>query len=275
MISVVLVEPENAGNVGAVARAMANFDFSELILINPKCKHKSSTAMKRAKSAARILEKARVAKTFRVLKKFDYLVATTARIGRDYNIPRSPVSPKELAGLLGRKGDSKVAILFGREGKGLSNEEISLCDFVVAIPSSKKHGTLNISHAAGIVLYELFAGMKMQSISSHIAMAGSAEKEQLLKMFRKVLDSLHFATPGKKHTQVVVWKRLIGKSFLTKREAYALMGLLKKCIYLASSKSPALNSIALRPRRGRPRATGRHELKKRFRPKDAKQIQKN
>ena len=86
MISVILIEPEHSSNVGAVARAMANFDFAELVLINPKCNHLDKDAILRAKhSALKILKNAKV-KDFSYLKQFDYLIGTTAKIGTDYNI---------------------------------------------------------------------------------------------------------------------------------------------------------------------------------------------
>jgi TrmH family RNA methyltransferase len=231
MISIILLEPENAGNVGAVARSMANFGFKDLILIDPKCDPKSRDAIRRAKFAGSILKKAKI-RTKKVLDRFDYVIATTAKLGNDYNIPRSPISPKQFAEKVAvlKKKKTKIGILFGREGIGLTNEEVRACDFVVTIPSSKSYGTLNISHAVNILLYELFVAFEKPTISSHIVMASSAEKKQLLKLFNKVLNSLNFATPAKKQTQVTVWRRIMGKSFLTKREAFALMGFFKKLI---------------------------------------------
>ena len=94
MISVVLIEPENQGNIGAVARAMKNFGFSDLILINPKCRI-GKEAKNRAKHSQEILNKIKI-KNKDYLKNFDYLIGTTARLGTDYNIPRSPLYPDEL-----------------------------------------------------------------------------------------------------------------------------------------------------------------------------------
>jgi TrmH family RNA methyltransferase len=217
MISVVLVEPKNSGNIGAVARVMANFGFEKLVLVNPKCNHLSQTARNRAKWAQIVLKKAKVVKK---IPKLGTLVATTAKIGTDYNIPRSPITPKQLSSLC--KGS--VGIVFGREGTGLTNEEILECDFVATIPASKKYPVLNLSHSVAVVLYEL----SKESHISHIIPASKKEKEQIMKMLNKALDKMQFATKEKKQTQIKVWKRMIGKSFLTKREAFALMGFLKK-----------------------------------------------
>src|SRR3989344_1043349 len=122
MISVILIEPETSGNIGYVARVMKNFGFKELILINPKCDHLNLEAMSRATHAKNVLKSARIS-DFSILKEFDYLIATTAIIGTDYNIPRSPISIEELARKIsGIKG--KIGLMIGREGSGLNNKEI-------------------------------------------------------------------------------------------------------------------------------------------------------
>ena len=226
MISIVLMEPKVSGNVGAIARVMKNFGFSNLVLVNPKCNHLSQEARNRAKHANDILEKAKVRKK---LGKFDYLIATTAILGTDYNIPRSPITPEQLSEKLSKVSERlNVGILIGREGPGLYNEEILKCDFIVTIPTSKNYPTLNISHAVGILLYELHKKLGKKKVNDHIIFASEKEKEIILKKINNILNKLEFATKEKKETQRRIWKRIIGKSFLTKREAFALLGFLRK-----------------------------------------------
>jgi TrmH family RNA methyltransferase len=221
MTKVVLVESRNSGNVGAVARAMANFGFEKLILVNPKCSHLSQAARNRAKWAQDVLKKAKIVSSLSSIK--STLVATTGKIGTDYNIPRSPITPEKLADIANKKD---IALVFGRESTGLNNEEISKCDFVVAIPASKKYPVMNLSHAVVVILYELTK--KKENIASHIVFASQQDKKQLMKMLSKALNKMDFATKEKKQTQIIVWKKMIGKSFLTKREAFALMGFFRK-----------------------------------------------
>ena len=223
MISIILIEPKKSGNLGAVARVMANFGFSNLILVNPKCRKTAKEAIKRAKHGISVLKKAKVVKK---IPKFDTLIATTAMLGTDYNIPRSPVSPEQLSKIIPSKG--KVGIVFGREGPGLTNEEVLACDFVCTIPSSKKYPTLNLSHSVAVVCYELSKQLAGKKVSEHIIFASKAEKDQLMKLFNQALKKMPFKNAQKRETQRKVWKRMIGKSFLTKREAYALMGFFKK-----------------------------------------------
>lgn len=232
MISVILIEPSLSGNLGAICRSMKNFGLKDLILINPKCNKDSKTAHNRAKHAQDILNNAKV-KDLAFLKRFDYLVATTAKTGRDYNIRRTPLTPEELSVKLNSiekknktKKRLKIGIIFGREGIGLTNKEIDLCDFSVTIPSSKSYPTLNLSHASTILFYELFKE-KESNISNFIPV-GKKEKQNLLKLINKKIDSFEFSTKEKRQTQRLLWKRIIGKAMLTRREAFALFGFFKK-----------------------------------------------
>lgn len=222
MITIILVEPEHSGNIGAIARVMANFNFDRLVLINPKCNHLDEEALGRAKHARAILRKAKVL-DFSCLEDFDYVIGTSAIMGTDYNIPRCPLTPEELSlKLKNRKG--KFALVFGREGSGLSNEEIKKCDFMVKIPSSAEYPTLNISHAAAIILYALFIEKSFPNIPA------ITKKEKLIIMQKidRILEKMDFTTPQKKVTQKTTWKKIIGKAMLTKREAFVVLGFLRK-----------------------------------------------
>lgn len=224
MIKVILIEPENEGNIGAICRSMKNFGLKELILIDPKCKI-GQDVRNRAKHSQDVVRNIKI-KDKKYLKKMDYLIGTTAKLGTDYNIPRLALSAEQLADKIkGKKGN--IAILFGRESIGLTNKEISECDFVVTIPGNKKYPTLNISHAATIIFYELFKKFG-KGKTGKVTLVSRKEKEQMTKMLNKVLDNMEFATKEKKETQKTLWKKLIGKSFMTKREAFALMGFLRK-----------------------------------------------
>ena len=251
MMEIILMEPRRQENLGAVARAMKNFGFENLVLINPKCRI-GKKARKVAKHANDILDKAKIKKSS-YLKNYDYLIGTTAILGTDYNIPRNTISIEQLGNKLsalitkknannkkysGKKnennnksaswGNLKIGILIGRETIGLKNEEINLCDILATIPSSKKYPTLNISHSAAIMLYELFKNINDEKSNSNIIFAAKKDKEVIMKYINAVLDKMEFQTKEKKETQKKVWKRVIGKALLTKREAFSVMGFLRK-----------------------------------------------
>lgn len=223
MISIILVEPQTPGNIGAVARVMKNFGFYSLILINPKCDPLSPDSKNRAKWAQDILKRAKIKTS---IPKLHTLIATTSQVGTDYNIPRSPITPSQLSKRLNI--DKKIGLVFGREGTGLTNEEISGCDFTLTIPTHKRYPTLNLSHSVSIILYEIFKSKDKENIIEHIKAAQKKDKEHLLSLIDIQLKSMDFKTSSKRKTQQVIWKRIIGKSFLTKREAFALMGFFKK-----------------------------------------------
>ncbi len=224
MISVVLVGPENPGNIGAVARVMSNFGFKSLILISPKAKHLSDDALRRAKHSSEILRSAKI-ESIGFLKKFDYVIATTSKLGSDYNIKRLALSPEQAAEKIASAAGLNIALVFGRESTGLTNTELGYADFVLTIPA-KGHKALNLSHAVAVVLYEL----SKRSIRPGIAYATAREKSVVFQLISGMLDSLEFATAQKKETQKKVISNIIGKSMMTKREAFALIGLLKKII---------------------------------------------
>jgi TrmH family RNA methyltransferase len=228
MISIILVEPETPGNIGAIARAMKNFGFDDLILVNPRCNHLSKEALDRSTHARSILKKAKI-KDKRYLQKYHTLIATTSILGNDYNIPRNPITPEQLSEKLSNT-KKNIGIVFGREGNGLTNKEIEMCDFSVTIPTSEKYPVMNLSHSAAIILYEISKRQHMSRISSKIPLAAKKEKDVIMQYFDKLFDQIEFSTKEKKTTQKIVWKRIIGKSFLTKREAFAVIGFLRKLL---------------------------------------------
>ncbi|MBD3202743.1 TrmJ/YjtD family RNA methyltransferase [Candidatus Woesearchaeota archaeon] len=234
MISVVLLGSETSGNIGAIARAMKNFDLKNLIIINPKTDHTNDEALHRAKHAKKVLKNAKI-KNYSyfdkksedsIFKDFDIIIATTSVLGSDYNIPRLPLTPETLFKNL--DFTKKIVLVFGRDGSGLTNKEIKKCDLVLTIPSSANYPALNISHAAAIIFYEIYKITGSNKVNSHIIDASRKEREVILKKINKILDRLEFSTPEKKQTQKIAWENIVNKSFITKREAYALLGFLSK-----------------------------------------------
>ena len=226
MFHVVLVEPQNSGNVGSVARAMKNFGFRHLHLVNPKCRHLNQEAVSRAKHAAEILRKAKILKKFD-MSGFDTSVATTAALGTDSNVARLPLAPEALAKKFHRKS-GRIALVLGRDSTGLTNSEILKCDFVVTIPSSVKYRALNVSHAAAIIFYELSRKSRMKKISGTFVPVPAREKEVLLGLVEDLLNRMQFRFDSQRDTQRKVWRRFIGKAMLSRREAFAVIGFLKK-----------------------------------------------
>ncbi len=227
MLYIILLEPELSENVGFIARTMKNFDFNNLILINPRCD--LDKAIKTAKWGKDVLKKAKIKDT-KYLDKLDYIIGTTAKLGRDYNLPRNPINPEQLANKLSKIDLKKlrIGLIIGRESIGLTNNEINMCNILVTIPASRKYPTMNISHATAILLYELSKKINKESCISHIKFADKKDLQIITRLHNKILDDISFETKEKKETQKKVWKRVFGKALLTKREAFSIMGLFRK-----------------------------------------------
>ncbi len=152
-LRIVLVSPRNPLNIGAAARAMSNFGFADLRLVNPY-----DVAFKEARSAVRsrhILERAEVFDSVApAVADCALVVGTTALGNRDLHVPLNRL---EAAGALisTHLRSSPVALLFGSEKFGLSNEDMSYCHWLLRIPTREEHGSMNLGQAVAICLYEL------------------------------------------------------------------------------------------------------------------------
>lgn len=228
-MDVVLVEPETAGNVGAIARVMKNFRYSQLVLVNPQCDITSDEARNRAKHANDILNNAKTVSSLDELT-YDYLIGTTGSIGNDFNIKRSPLTPRLLSRKVGGfTSRVKAGLVFGRESQGLSNDELKKMDFTVHIPTHEVYPIMNLSHAVAVVLYEIYIAKNNEKMTKKFTPINNKDKQILLEMIDSILDSMTFQKgEDQKDTQKMVWKQLFGKAMLTRREAFALMGFFRK-----------------------------------------------
>lgn len=235
-LCVILVKPLYQGNVGAIARAMANFNLSKLCIVGDFVIEDESR--NRAKHANYILDDIAFFESFEDLRQeFDLLVGTTGIIGTDYNLPRSPLNLEEaVLELKDKKG--KIGLVFGPEDSGLSNELLLKCDFTLHIPTSKDYPILNLSHAASIVFYEFFKNnsSRTKDIRSEHALASIKDREIILEIINGILENMSFRADSDRETQRVVWIRVIGKSFLTKRELFSVIGFFRNIEYLMKNK---------------------------------------
>jgi TrmH family RNA methyltransferase len=154
-VSLTLVEPQYPVNLGHVARLVKNFGVSRLNLVNPKVD--MSVAAVYAAHASDVLESARKVSLARLRRENDLLVATTAvRASRPSNVIRRTVGPERLGRIV--RAARRTSLVFGRDTTGLTNEEIALCDVTIVIDTGAGFRTLNVSHAAAIILYLVSRG---------------------------------------------------------------------------------------------------------------------
>ena len=229
MISVAVVGAKTPGNIGTIARAMKNFGFSDLKLVDPPELHRDGEAYGFAGQAREdILPNAEIVS-------FDEIVANVHTVGftattsedarRHVRFPFC--TPEELAEELSGV-DSDVALVFGRERIGLTNEELARIDRICAIPASAEYPVLNLGQAATIALYELreLAMEESQLPDLKRERAAEPEIERLYERFDAMLASVSYSDEKRAKTMRLV-RRLVGRAHPTEREIITLHGVLR------------------------------------------------
>lgn len=220
-VQVVLVNPLYEGNVGSVARVMKNFGHTRLALVDPCPLGNEARAM--ASHAQDVLANARRVTLEEVVAESALVIATTGEVAQSVCSPiRMPYfSPRELRDLVADV-DGTVSVLFGRENRGLSNEELARAGVICTIPTSPLYPILNLSHAVGIVCYEL-AGLEPGTY----ALASPFEMECLYDHMAEFLDRIDHPV-HKRHVTLLLARRVLSRAKLTIREASTIHGLLRR-----------------------------------------------
>ena len=229
---VVLVEPEYEQNLGAVARAMKNFGFSDLRLVNPKCDPLGFDSVKFSKHARDVLEGAKVCGNLsEATKGCKFAAGMTGVLYRHWSETfRSPISVRQLRQGLAKQKEGNIALVFGNEGVGLSEKDISACDLIVTIPANKEYPILNLSHAVSIVLYEL-SDLPVLGFEP----AGEEEKERLVEAFSLLVE--RYAALMRNPRKVkIAFRRMVGKAMLTDKECASILGVARRAVRELDSK---------------------------------------
>ena len=224
-IHIVFVECETPGNIGFLARTMANFGLKNLVLINPPTL--TNEAFYQATHGKYIVETAKIYPTlddFYQSQRIDFKVATTGMAGGSYNLSRIPLRPEELAESMNLS--SKIAILFGREGDGLTNKEVGDCDICVSIPTDPTYPIMNISHAAAIIFYELFKNRHDYAVEG-LNESDELEKKYLIKDMEDLIWSLDIPD-HKKRNGLKTFNNIVSRAFITGREIHTMKGILRR-----------------------------------------------
>ena len=201
-ISFILHKPQLSENIGACARAMKNFNFSKLIVINPKPTFPNDKIVATSVGANEIIKKSKVYESLDpAMKNIDILISTTSRF-RNKNIKH--IKLNELNKIDFSK---KVAFLFGPEASGLSNNEISYSNYVLQIPSNSKFKSLNLSHSLIIVAQAIFQLLNMKKLkydkSKKIKPASKKNIQAMSNLCIKHLEEINFFTPKEKKPKML------------------------------------------------------------------------
>jgi TrmH family RNA methyltransferase len=246
-LRVVLVNPRNPLNIGAAARAMSNFGFFHLRVVNPY-----ELAFREARSAvgaSPLLARAEEFKTLaQAIEDCTLVIGTTAVGRRD---PLHPVKRLEQSAPLIRKrlGSSRVALLFGSEKRGLSNEDLSHCHWLLRIPTREDHRSMNLGQAVAVCLYELARESKalFREQSTASALASASELERITSvLFDALIASGYLKSPPtpvrKRRTAAPAdekIRRLVRRLRLSSSDATVLLGILRQILWKSPTRSPS------------------------------------
>jgi len=230
---IVLIGTSHPGNLGAICRSMLNYGFENLRLVSPKCDHLDVEARNRAKHAGRILQQCEVFNTLEEATNDCSLIVGTS--GKREVGPKTTFRhftyPWELSQRISNF-NSRVALVFGEEGKGMSTEELDMCDFLATLPTWEGYPIANLSHAVNAFVYELhkyrvmeFQG-KDQSIPDIVPLTRSIN-ENLREILVKGIGELSEALPGNNERKTSFKNSMIRSIMLsmpTEDEATRMIG---------------------------------------------------
>ncbi len=196
-ISFILHKPQLSENIGACARAIKNFSFKKLILINPKPIFPNDKIFATSVGAKNIINQSKVYENIeKALKDIDIVIATSARF-RNKNIEH--INLDDLKKIDFKK---KVGFLFGSEASGLSNEEVSYANYTLQIPSNSEFKSLNLSHSLIIIAQVVSSITKMRTKpfqkSKKIKSASKKEIQSMINLCLSNLEDINFFKPKEK-----------------------------------------------------------------------------
>ncbi len=234
-IRIVMVETSHPGNIGAAARAMKNMEMDRLFLIRPhKFPHEEATA--RASGADDVLAAATVCSSLQeAIAGCQLVFGASARSLR--TIPWPQVDARGCAETVrGQPGDSEVALVFGREHSGLSNEELELCNYLVHIPTNPDYSSLNVAAAIQVLCYELYMARigSWQAVVSNKndELASADEVEGLFSHLEQTMVATGFLDPENPRQLMRRLRRLFNRAQLEKSEVNILRGILTSVMKL-------------------------------------------
>lgn len=229
-LRVVLVAPRNPLNIGAAARAMSNFGFTRLRLVNPY-----DAAFREARSAIKskyVLEQAQVFDNVAdAVADCGLVVGTTAVGHRDLHVPLYRL---ETAGALIREHlvNSTVALLFGSEKFGLSNEDLSHCHWLLRIPAREEHGSMNLGQAVAVCLYEL---RRSRDAAEHRfeprAELSAAENERVTALLLDLLARSGYTNQRTSQSTELKIRRLVRRLGIPAGDAETWLGILRQILW--------------------------------------------
>ncbi|MCK4535422.1 MAG: RNA methyltransferase [Desulfuromonadales bacterium] len=231
------MEPQGPRNIGSVARAMANFGMNDLRLVQPQTDHLQEEARQMAVKAGGILEQARICPDLQTaLADCHCAFGTTRRLGK-YRV--DILNPDDAAlQVLPLLEEGRVAMVFGREDRGLKTEEIDLCQRLVTIPTDDRLPSMNLAQSVGICLYEVYRqhGRALGKTTGGKKLAEAPDVEAMFAHMHQTFLDIDYLNPQNPEHILRTYRRLLGRAGLDPREVRALRGLLSSIDWVESER---------------------------------------
>jgi len=234
-IKIVLIETSHPGNIGSAARAIKNMGLSQLVLVKPK-DYPSVQATARASGADSILENAVMVETVeQAIADSTLIIGASAR---DRRLTWPELDPRRMADLVFEEMSqktAKVALLFGRENNGLSNEELALCHYLVQIPANPNYSSLNLAAAVQVLCYELRQTyLRLNKLSSDVVVEHKQDSpladfeaiDRMHEHMQLVLTRLSFLSEKQPDKLVRRIKRLFNRAQMEEKEVQIIRGIM-------------------------------------------------
>ena len=229
-VGFVLVKPQLPENIGFCARAIKNFGFKKLDLVNPKEKWPNKKAIATSVGANNILKKAKIYSDIKsAINGYDIVYASSAR-KRDIN--KKHLSFRKFIESIKKNKNKKIGIIFGPEASGLSNEEITYSNYIFKIPVNKNFESINLSHSLILVCFELFKILKPGYLKKQKKLIDVTSKKKFNTFFdflEKKLEKKGFFNPKeKKKTMLINLRNIFGRIELSNKELRILSSVFSK-----------------------------------------------
>jgi tRNA/rRNA methyltransferase len=223
---VVLVATRNPLNLGAAARAMSNFGFKELRVVRP-----FEASFREARSAVGASEVLAQAREFALVA--DAVAGCSLVVGTTAARDRTPQQPlhslEKASGLIRRRlASSRVALLFGSEKRGLSNDDLSHCDFLIRIPAREAHSSMNLGQAVAVCLYEMIRPARRLVAKTTAAKASAGDRERLRQLLSEAVIVSGYQDSKSLDSEL---RKLIVRLQVDENDARTLLGMLRQILW--------------------------------------------
>ncbi len=229
-VGFILIKPQLPENIGFCARGLKNFGFKNLDLVNPQETWPNKKAIATSVRAKDILKKTKVFSNIEdAINKYDIVYASSARI-RDIN--KKHLSFNKFIESIKKNRKKKIAIIFGPEASGLSNDDISHANYIFKIPTNKKFESINLSHSVILICYEIFKSFKKSYFKKEKKLMDVINKKKLntfLNFLENRLEKKGFFSPNeKKKTMLINLRNIFERTQLSNKELRILSSVFSK-----------------------------------------------